>query len=147
VEKKGKKNVYNGRMLEIQGLPNLTVEQAFELSDASAERSAGGCTIELSEESVAEYLRSNITMLRWMIDNGYEDARTLERRAKAMEAWLENPTADASRRRRRVRRGHRDQHVRDHRAAAGVPERPGRRQAAVRGGRRQGSTRSSSVPA
>ncbi|MEW8683789.1 MAG: bifunctional aconitate hydratase 2/2-methylisocitrate dehydratase, partial [Candidatus Thiodiazotropha endolucinida] len=92
VEKKGKKNVYNGRILEIQGLPNLTVEQAFELSDASAERSAGGCTIELSEESVAEYLRSNITMLRWMIDNGYEDARTLERRARAMEEWLENPT-------------------------------------------------------
>ncbi|MBW9275182.1 MAG: bifunctional aconitate hydratase 2/2-methylisocitrate dehydratase [Candidatus Thiodiazotropha sp. (ex. Lucinisca nassula)] len=91
VEKKGKKNVYNGRILEIQGLPNLTVEQAFELSDASAERSAGGCTIELSEESVAEYLRSNITMLRWMIDNGYEDARTLERRARAMEEWLENP--------------------------------------------------------
>ncbi|MEW7974479.1 MAG: bifunctional aconitate hydratase 2/2-methylisocitrate dehydratase [Candidatus Thiodiazotropha endolucinida] len=92
VEKKGKKNIYNGRILEIQGLPNLTVEQAFELSDASAERSAGGCTIELSEESVAEYLRSNITMLRWMIDNGYEDARTLERRARAMEEWLENPT-------------------------------------------------------
>jgi aconitate hydratase 2/2-methylisocitrate dehydratase len=91
VEKQGKKNVYNGRILEIQGLPNLTVEQAFELSDASAERSAGGCTIELSEESVADYLRSNITMLRWMIDNGYQDARTLERRARAMEAWLENP--------------------------------------------------------
>ncbi len=92
VEKKGKKNVYNGRILEIQGLPDLTVEQAFELSDASAERSAGGCTIELSEESVAEYLRSNIVMLRWMIDNGYEDKRTLERRARAMEAWLENPS-------------------------------------------------------
>jgi aconitate hydratase 2/2-methylisocitrate dehydratase len=92
VEKQGKKNVYNGRIVEIQGLPNLTVEQAFELSDASAERSAGGCTIELSEESVAEYLRSNITMLRWMIDNGYDDARTLERRARAMEDWLENPT-------------------------------------------------------
>jgi aconitate hydratase 2/2-methylisocitrate dehydratase len=92
VAKQGKKNVYNGRVLEIQGLPNLTVEQAFELSDASAERSAGGCTIELSEESVAEYLRSNITMLRWMIDNGYQDARTLERRAQAMEAWLENPS-------------------------------------------------------
>ena len=92
VEKKGKKNVYNGRIVEIQGLPNLTVEQAFELSDASAERSAGGCTIELSEESVAEYLRSNIVMLRWMIDNGYEDARTLERRARAMEEWLENPS-------------------------------------------------------
>ena len=92
VEKQGKKNVYNGRILEIQGLPNLTVEQAFELSDASAERSAGGCTIELSEESVAEYLRSNIVMLRWMIDNGYEDARTLERRARAMEEWLANPS-------------------------------------------------------
>jgi aconitate hydratase 2/2-methylisocitrate dehydratase len=92
VEKKGKKNVYNGRIVEIQGLPNLTVEQAFELSDASAERSAGGCTIELSEESVAEYLRSNIVMLRWMIDKGYEDARTLERRARAMEEWLENPS-------------------------------------------------------
>jgi aconitate hydratase 2 / 2-methylisocitrate dehydratase len=91
VEKKGKKNVYNGRILEIQGLPDLTVEQAFELSDASAERSAGGCTIELSEASVAEYLRSNIVMLRWMIDNGYDDKRTLERRARAMEAWLENP--------------------------------------------------------
>lgn len=92
VEKKGKKNVYNGRILEIEGLPDLTVEQAFELSDASAERSAGGCTIELSEESVAEYLRSNITMLRWMIDSGYDDARTLERRARAMEEWLQNPT-------------------------------------------------------
>ena len=92
VEKKGKKNVYNGRILEIQGLPDLTVEQAFELSDASAERSAGGCTIELSQESVAEYLRSNIVMLRWMIDSGYQDARTLERRARAMEEWLENPS-------------------------------------------------------
>ncbi len=92
VEKRGKKNVYNGRILEIQGLPNLTVEQAFELSDASAERSAGGCTIELSEESVAEYLRSNIVMLRWMIDNGYQDVRTLERRARAMEEWLANPS-------------------------------------------------------
>ncbi|MDJ0833326.1 MAG: bifunctional aconitate hydratase 2/2-methylisocitrate dehydratase [Gammaproteobacteria bacterium] len=91
IEKKGKQNVYNGRILEIQGLPNLTVEQAFELSDASAERSAGGCTIDLSEESVAEYLRSNVVMLRWMIDNGYGDARTLERRAQAMEDWLANP--------------------------------------------------------
>jgi aconitate hydratase 2/2-methylisocitrate dehydratase len=91
VAKKGKKNVFNGRVLEIEGLPDLTVEQAFELSDASAERSAGGCTIELSEKSVAEYLRSNIVMLRWMIANGYQDARTLERRAEAMEAWIENP--------------------------------------------------------
>lgn len=92
IEKKGKKNVYNGRILEIEGLPDdLTVEQAFELSDASAERSAGGCTINLSEASVAEYLRSNVVMLRWMIGSGYGDVRTLERRAKAMEAWLENP--------------------------------------------------------
>lgn len=92
IEKKGKKNVYNGRILEIEGLPDdLTVEQAFELSDASAERSAGGCTINLSEESVAAYLRSNIVMLRWMIGNGYGDVRTIERRAQAMEAWLENP--------------------------------------------------------
>ena len=73
-------------------MEDLTVEQAFELSDASAERSAGGCTINLSEESVAEYLRSNVVMLRWMIANGYEDARTLERRARAMEEWLENPS-------------------------------------------------------
>ncbi len=92
IEKKGKKNVYNGRILEIQGLPDLKVEQAFELSDASAERSAGGCTIALSVDSVAEYLRSNITMMRWMIDNGYQDVRTLERRVRAMEEWLENPS-------------------------------------------------------
>jgi aconitate hydratase 2/2-methylisocitrate dehydratase len=91
VAKKGKKNVFNGRILEIEGLPDLTVEQAFELSDASAERSAGGCTIDLSIASVSEYLTSNITMLRWMIDNGYGDERTLERRARAMEAWLANP--------------------------------------------------------
>ena len=91
VEKQGKKNVYNGRILEIEGLPDLTVEQAFELSDASAERSAGGCTIALSEDSVAEYLRSNVVMLRWMIANGYGDVRTLERRAAAMEEWLADP--------------------------------------------------------
>ncbi|SIT65767.1 aconitase [Ectothiorhodosinus mongolicus] len=92
VEKKGKKNIFSGRVLEIEGLEDLTVEQAFELSDASAERSAGGCTITLSEERVAEYLRSNITMLRWMIASGYGDARSLERRAKAMEDWLANPS-------------------------------------------------------
>ncbi|TBR41812.1 bifunctional aconitate hydratase 2/2-methylisocitrate dehydratase [Marinomonas agarivorans] len=91
VEKKGKKNVFSGRILEIEGLENLTAEQAFELSDASAERSAAGCTINLSEESVADYLRSNIVMLRWMIAEGYGDARTLERRAKEMEHWLANP--------------------------------------------------------
>lgn len=91
VEKKGKKNVFSGRVLEIEGLEDLTVEQAFELSDASAERSAAGCTITLSEESVAEYLKSNITLLKWMIANGYGDARTIERRIRAMEAWLANP--------------------------------------------------------
>lgn len=92
VEKKGKKNVFSGRILEIEGLEHLTAEQAFELSDASAERSAAGCSINLSEESVAEYLRSNIVMLRWMISEGYGDKRTLERRAKAMEEWLANPS-------------------------------------------------------
>jgi aconitate hydratase 2/2-methylisocitrate dehydratase len=91
VEKKGKKNIFSGRVLEIEGLEALTVEQAFELSDASAERSAAGCTITLSKESVADYLRSNIVMLRWMIAEGYGDQRTLERRARAMEAWLADP--------------------------------------------------------
>src|SRR5690554_4113385 len=91
VEKKGKINEFSGRILEIEGLEHLTVEQAFELSDASAERSAAGCTINLSEESVAEYLRSNIVMLRWMIAEGYGDARTLERRAQQMEEWLKDP--------------------------------------------------------
>ena len=91
VEKKGKKNIFSGRILEIEGLEELTVEQAFELSDASAERSAAGCTITLSEASVSEYLQSNITMLRWMISEGYGDPRTLARRAQKMEEWLANP--------------------------------------------------------
>ncbi|HBS79541.1 MAG TPA: bifunctional aconitate hydratase 2/2-methylisocitrate dehydratase, partial [Pseudomonas sp.] len=91
VEKKGKKNIFSGRILEIEGLNELTVEQAFELSDASAERSAAGCTIKLPEAAIAEYLQSNITLLRWMISEGYGDARTLERRAQAMEAWLAQP--------------------------------------------------------
>ncbi len=98
VEKEGKKNIFSGRILEIEGLEQLTVEQAFELSDASAERSASGCTIKLSEQSIGEYLRSNITLLRWMISEGYGDARTLERRARKMEEWLAAPnllTADA----------------------------------------------------
>lgn len=98
VEKKGKKNAFSGRILEIEGLDELTVEQAFELSDASAERSAAGCTIKLPEKAIAEYLKSNITLLRWMISEGYGDARTMERRAQAMEAWLANPellSADA----------------------------------------------------
>ena len=91
VEKKGKKNIFSGRILEIEGLPNLKVEQAFEISDASAERSAGGCTIRLGKEPIIEYLNSNVTLLRWMIDNGYQDARSLERRARAMEEWLADP--------------------------------------------------------
>lgn len=91
VEKKGKINFFSGRILEIEGLEHLTAEQAFELSDASAERSAAGCTIKLSESSVAEYLRSNITLLRWMVSEGYGDPRTLERRARAMEDWIASP--------------------------------------------------------
>ena len=101
VEKKGKKNFFSGRILEIEGegIESLTVEQAFELSDASAERSAAGCTIKLSEDSVAEYLKSNATLLRWMIAEGYGDVRTLERRVRKMEEWLAEPTlmeADAN---------------------------------------------------
>ncbi|MFO8045891.1 MAG: bifunctional aconitate hydratase 2/2-methylisocitrate dehydratase [Halomonas sp.] len=92
VEKSGKKNAFSGRVLEIEGLEDLTVEQAFELSDASAERSAAGCTITLSEESVTEYLKSNITLLKWMIANGYGDRRTIERRIQGMEEWLANPS-------------------------------------------------------
>ncbi|UTV28102.1 bifunctional aconitate hydratase 2/2-methylisocitrate dehydratase [Photobacterium atrarenae] len=91
VEKSGKINEFSGRILEIEGVEHLTVEQAFELSDASAERSAAGCTVKLSQESVAEYLESNIVMLKWMIAEGYGDRRTIERRISAMEAWLANP--------------------------------------------------------
>jgi aconitate hydratase 2/2-methylisocitrate dehydratase len=91
IDKKGKKNIFSGRILEIEGLPDLKVEQAFELSDASAERSAGGCTIRLNEAPIREYLNSNITLLKWMIAEGYGDERTLERRIKAMEEWLANP--------------------------------------------------------
>jgi len=91
VEKKGKKNVFNGRVLEIEGLPDLKVEQAFELSDASAERSANGCTVHLGEAPIAEYLASNITLLKCMIADGYGDQRTLQRRIDAMQAWLANP--------------------------------------------------------
>ncbi len=91
VEKKGKKNIFSGRILEIEGLPDLKVEQAFELSDASAERSAAGCTIKLNKDPVAEYLKSNVVLMKNMIANGYEDKRTLERRIKAVEAWLANP--------------------------------------------------------
>ena len=92
VDKSNKKNAFSGRVLEIEGLEDLTVEQAFELSDASAERSAAGCTITLSEESVTEYLKSNITLLKWMMGNGYGDERTISRRIEGMEAWLANPS-------------------------------------------------------
>ncbi len=100
VEKKGKKNIFSGRILEIEGLPELKVEQAFELSDASAERSAAGCTVHLDKAPIVEYMRSNITLMKWMIANGYEDKRTLGRRIKAMEEWIANgtllaPDADA----------------------------------------------------
>jgi aconitate hydratase 2 / 2-methylisocitrate dehydratase len=91
VAKQGKKNIFSGRILEIEGLPDLKVEQAFELSDASAERSAGGCTVHLNKEPIIEYIQSNITMLKWMIASGYQDVRTINRRIKAMEAWLANP--------------------------------------------------------
>jgi aconitate hydratase 2/2-methylisocitrate dehydratase len=91
VEKKGKKNIFSGRILEIEGLPDLKVEQAFELSDASAERSAAGCTVHLNKDPIIEFMTSNITLMKWMIANGYSDARTLGRRIKAMEAWLAKP--------------------------------------------------------
>ncbi|MFZ4654946.1 MAG: aconitase family protein, partial [Methylococcaceae bacterium] len=92
VEKKGKKNVFNGRILEIEGLPDLKVEQAFELADASAERSAAACTVRLHQAPVTEYLKSNVVLLKWMIHEGYGDLRTLQRRIEAMEAWLLAPT-------------------------------------------------------
>jgi aconitate hydratase 2/2-methylisocitrate dehydratase len=91
VEKKGKKNVFSGRVLEIEGLPDLKVEQAFELSDASAERSAAGCTVHLDKAPIIEYVRSNVALMQWMIAQGYADARTLQRRIDAQQAWLANP--------------------------------------------------------
>ncbi|WP_028917699.1 bifunctional aconitate hydratase 2/2-methylisocitrate dehydratase [Pseudoxanthomonas sp. J35] len=91
VAKQGKKNIFSGRILEIEGLPDLKVEQAFELSDASAERSAAGCTVRLNKEPIIEYLNSNITLLKWMIAEGYQDARSLARRIRKMEEWLANP--------------------------------------------------------
>jgi len=91
VAKQGKKNIFSGRILEIEGLPDLKVEQAFELSDASAERSAAGCTVHLNKEPIIEYINSNITLMRWMIAEGYADGRTLARRIAAQEAWLKDP--------------------------------------------------------
>lgn len=92
IEKQNKKNIFNGRVLEIEGLPTLKVEQAFELSDASAERSAAACTVRLDKEPVIEYLKSNITLIEAMIEAGYEDKATLQRRADKMKEWLKNPT-------------------------------------------------------
>jgi aconitate hydratase 2/2-methylisocitrate dehydratase len=91
VPKKNKKNIFAGRVLEIEGLETKGCEQAFELSDASAERSAAGCCIKLNKEPIAEYLQSNIVMLKWMISNGYGDRRTIERRIASMEGWLADP--------------------------------------------------------
>ena len=91
IAKENKKNIYSGNILEIEGLPNLTIEQAFELSDASAERSASGCTVKLNKEPIIDYLNSNVVLLKWMIAEGYADARTLERRIQAMQAWIANP--------------------------------------------------------
>jgi aconitate hydratase 2/2-methylisocitrate dehydratase len=91
VAKEGKKNIFSGKILEIEGLPDLKVEQAFEISDASAERSAGGCTIRLGEAPIKEYITSNVTLLKWMISEGYGDARTIGRRITAMQDWLDNP--------------------------------------------------------
>lgn len=91
VAKEGKKNVFSGRILEIEGLPDLKVEQAFELSDASAERSGAACTVRLNPEPIVEFLQSNIALMQWMIANGYQDARTLQRRIQAMETWLAKP--------------------------------------------------------
>ncbi len=91
VAKAGKKNIFSGRILEIEGLPDLKVEQAFELSDASAERSAAGCSVRLNKAPIIEYLNSNITLLKWMIAEGYQDARSLARRVEKMEAWLADP--------------------------------------------------------
>jgi aconitate hydratase 2/2-methylisocitrate dehydratase len=91
IAKEGKKNVFSGRILEIEGLPDLKVEQAFEISDASAERSAGGCTIRMNKEPLIEYISSNITLLKWMISEGYGDSRTLERRVQSMQGWIDDP--------------------------------------------------------
>merc|ERR1712217_449223 len=91
VSKKNKKNIFSGKVLEIEGFPTMKCEQAFELSDASAERSAAGCSIKLDKEPIAEYLTSNMTMLKWMISEGYGDVRTIKRRIASMEAWLANP--------------------------------------------------------
>jgi aconitate hydratase 2/2-methylisocitrate dehydratase len=136
VAKAGKKNIFSGRILEIEGLPDLKVEQAFELSDASAERSAAGCTIKLNPEPIKEYLTSNIVLMKNMIADGYQDARTLERRIEG-RSLAGQPAAAGSRQGRRVRRRHRDRPGRHQGAHPVLPQRPGRRQDPVRSGRHQ----------
>ncbi len=131
VAKQGKKNIFSGRILEIEGLPELKVEQAFELSDASAERSAAGCTVHLDKAPIIEYINCNITMLKWMIANGYSDARTINPPHQGHGSLAGRPAADEGRRRRRIRRRHRHRPGRHPRAHRRLPERPGRCEDAV----------------
>ncbi len=135
VPKKNKKNIFNGRILEMEGLPELSVEQAFELTDAAAERSAAAGCIQLSEETVCTYLRSNVALMQKMIDEGYQDPQTLQNRIDAVNEWLKAPKLLKADTERRVRRGDRDRPRRDHRADPRLPQRPGRRQAPLRGRR------------
>ena len=120
--KKGKKNIFSGRILEIEGLPDLKVEQAFELTDASAERSAAGCTVHLNKEPIKEYINSNITLMKWMIADGYADARTLRAPHRGAGSLADEPAAAEGRRRRRVRRRDRDRPGR-HRTSRSSPAR------------------------
>ena len=127
--KKNKVNIFNGRILEMEGLPELSVEQAFELTDAAAERSAAAGCIKLSEESVATYLRSNVALMKKMIAEGYQDAKTLQNRIDAVKQWLKKPKLlAADENAEYALPSHRDRPRRDHRADPGLPERPGRRQ-------------------
>jgi aconitate hydratase 2/2-methylisocitrate dehydratase len=137
VAKQGKKNIFSGRILEIEGLPDLKVEQAFELTDASAERSAAGCTVRLNKEPIVEYMRSNITLMKWMIAEGYDDKRALGRRIKAMEDWIANGKPARPGCRCRVRRRDRDRPRRRQGTDPGLPERSGRCQGADRSRRRE----------
>ena len=141
VPKKNKMNVFNGRILEMEGLPDLTVEQAFELTDAAAERSAAAGCIQLSEKSVATYLKSNVALMKKMIADGYQDAKTLQEPHQGGRSLAGEADPAQGRQGRRVRRGDRDRPGRDHGADPGLPERPGRRQAPLRGGRHADSGR------
>ena len=139
VEKKGKRNVFSGVILEIEGLENLKVEQAFELANASAERSAAASTVRLAKEPVIEYVRSNVALLKWMVANCYEDASTIERRIAEMEARMLAAESRVARTRCRcgICRRRRDRHERDQGADPRLPERSGRRETSLAGCRRQ----------